>query len=94
MLRELVALPHCIHVYSSCKVAIKYVYTKCLGHLASCVLQRRCRLQCVLFDMLSKCFIVQIAEHTFILHRKRSQNTDVEMKVVGNSIVRFFKICL
>ena len=27
MLRELVAQPHCIHVYSSCKVAIKYVYT-------------------------------------------------------------------
>ena len=26
MLRELVAQPHCIHVYSSCKVAIKYVY--------------------------------------------------------------------
>ena len=30
MLRELVAQPHCIHVYSSCKVAIKYVYTKIL----------------------------------------------------------------
>ena len=28
MLRELVAQPHCIHVYSSCKVAIKYVYTE------------------------------------------------------------------
>ena len=27
MLRELVAQPHCIHVYSSCKVTIKYVYT-------------------------------------------------------------------
>ena len=27
MLRELVAQPHCIHVYFSCKVAIKYVYT-------------------------------------------------------------------
>ena len=27
MLRELVAQPHCIHVYSSCKAAIKYVYT-------------------------------------------------------------------
>ena len=28
MLRELVAQPHCMHVYSSCKVALKYVYTK------------------------------------------------------------------
>ena len=27
MLRELVAQPHCIHGYSSCKAAIKYVYT-------------------------------------------------------------------
>ena len=27
MLRELVAEPHCIHVYSSCKVTMKYVYT-------------------------------------------------------------------
>ena len=27
MLRELVAQPHCIYVYFSCKVAIKYVYT-------------------------------------------------------------------
>ena len=28
MLRELVAQLHCMHVYSSCKVALKYVYTK------------------------------------------------------------------
>ena len=69
----------------------------------------------------NKYFIVQIAENTFILHCKRSQNrttrlpisrwnwnkkiaacfskptpifSDVEMKVVGNSIVRFFKMCL
>ena len=28
MLRELVAQPHCIHLYFSCKVAIKYIYCR------------------------------------------------------------------
>ena len=31
-------------------------------------------MQCVLFDMLNKYFIVQIAENTFILHWNKNQN--------------------
>ena len=39
-----------------------------LGTFSSDVFQRSCRLQCVLFDMLNKYFMVQIVENTFILH--------------------------
>ena len=41
---------------------------KCLENLASYVFQSGRGLQYVLFDMLDKYFIVQIAENTFILH--------------------------
>ena len=56
---------------------------KCLGNLASSVFQHKRRLQCVLFDMLNKYFIVQIAENTFILHWKRSQNRNIGLPISG-----------
>ena len=90
--------------------------------IASYVFQRRRRLQYVLFAILNKYFIAQMAKNTFILHWKKVKTgisaypspgeiklkissfffsfkptpirSDTEMKVVGNSIVRFFKICL
>ena len=45
---------------------------KCFGHLASSVFQCRPRLQYALCDsdMLNKYFIAQMADNTFILHRK------------------------
>ena len=47
--------------------------------------QIRRRLQCVLFDMLNKYFIVQIAENTFILHSQwlpltRLAGVELQMK--------------
>ena len=40
------------------------------------VFQRRRRLQYVLFDMLNKYFTIQIAENTFILHRKKKSKQE------------------
>ena len=63
-----------------------FFFAKCLcvgedgpgrGHLChtnTFLVQLRRRLQCVLFDILNKNFIAQIAENTFILHWKKSQN--------------------
>ena len=47
--------------------------SKCLGNLESCVFQRRCRLQYVLYDMLNEYFIALMAENTCtsILHWKK-----------------------
>ena len=48
------------------------------------VLQRERRLQYVIFDMLNKYFIAQIAENIFILHwEKKSQNRNIGQPFSG-----------
>ena len=54
-----------------------------MGNLASYVFQHRRRLRYALFGMLKKCFIAQIAENTFILHLKKSQNKNIGLPVTG-----------
>ena len=45
----------------------------CLGNLASYVIQRRRRLQYVLFDMLSKYFVAQMKISSFCIRNKKTK---------------------
>ena len=54
-----------------------------LGKFSILCISTLTRLQYVLFDKLNKYFIAQMAENTFILHWKKSQNKNIGLPFSG-----------